>query len=164
MGHGIKKSRAAHEFERVSLGDLIHEHVRVAIERAVHEEVLAALDATCFEHFHVDDAARRLVRFPKAMDVVVAMNQYGEILSDVAGEMAGGLGVAPSANYGDGGWAYFESVHGSAPGHRGQGHRQSDGDNPLGTLDARPYGTGVRVGAARGGAGARLPRRQDAHA
>ena len=73
-----------------------------------------------FEHFHVDDAARRLVRFPKSMDVVLCMNLYGDILSDLAAETAGGLGLAPSGCFGDG-WAYFESVHGSAPDIAGQG-------------------------------------------
>jgi len=84
------------------------------------EQVVAGY-GLAFEHLHVDDAARRLIRFPKAMDVVVCMNQYGDILSDVAGEVAGGLGVAPSANHGDAGWAYFESVHGSAPDIAGKG-------------------------------------------
>jgi isocitrate/isopropylmalate dehydrogenase len=74
-----------------------------------------------FEHFHVDDAARRLVRFPTAMDVVVCMNLYGDILSDLAAETAGGLGLSPSGCFGDDGWAYFESVHGSAPDIAGQG-------------------------------------------
>lgn len=73
-----------------------------------------------FEHFHVDDAARRLVRFPQSMDVVLCMNQYGDILSDIGAETAGGLGLAPSGCYGDR-WAYFESVHGSAPDIAGQG-------------------------------------------
>jgi 3-isopropylmalate dehydrogenase len=82
-----------------------------------------------FEHFHVDDAARRMVRVPQSLDVVVCMNQYGDILSDVAAEVAGGLGVAPSANFGDDGWAYFESVHGSAPDIAGKGIA-----NPTGTL------------------------------
>jgi len=85
------------------------------------EEVVGRYPDLSFEHFHVDDAARRLIRFPKAMDVVVCMNQYGDILSDIAGEVAGGLGVAPSANFGDDGWAYFESVHGSAPDIAGRG-------------------------------------------
>src|SRR5215475_2484544 len=49
-----------------------------------------------FEHFHVDDAARRLVRFPKSMDVLLCMNLYGDILSDLGAETAGGLGLAPS--------------------------------------------------------------------
>ena len=61
------------------------------------------------------------MRFPKAMDVLLCMNQYGDILSDIAGEVVGGLGVAPSANLGDAGWAYFESVHGSAPDIAGKG-------------------------------------------
>jgi 3-isopropylmalate dehydrogenase len=85
------------------------------------QEVVAGYPDLAFEHFHVDDAARRLIRFPKAMDVVVAMNQYADILSDIAGEVAGGLGVAPSGNFGDNGWAYFESVHGSAPDIAGRG-------------------------------------------
>jgi len=85
------------------------------------QETVARYDELTFEHFHVDDAARRLIRFPKAMDVVVAMNQYADILSDIAGEAAGGLGVAPSGNFGDDGWAYFESVHGSAPDIAGKG-------------------------------------------
>jgi isocitrate/isopropylmalate dehydrogenase len=91
---------------------LFHEVVR---------DVVGRYPELTFEHLHVDDAARRLIRFPKAMDVVVSMNQYADILSDVAGEVAGGLGVAPSANYGDSGWAYFESVHGSAPDIAGKG-------------------------------------------
>jgi len=86
----------------------------------VIEDVVRGYAGLAFEHFHVDDAARRMIRFPKSMDVVVCMNQYGDILSDVAAEIAGGLGVAPSGNFGDG-WAYFESVHGSAPDIAGQG-------------------------------------------
>ena len=73
-----------------------------------------------FEHFHVDDAARRLVRFPRSMDVVLCMNLYGDILSDLGAETAGGLGLAPSGCFGAG-WAYFESVHGSAPDIAGRG-------------------------------------------
>jgi 3-isopropylmalate dehydrogenase len=73
-----------------------------------------------FEHFHVDDAARRLVRFPKSMDVVLCMNLYADILSDLGAETAGGLGLAPSGCFGDR-WAYFESVHGSAPDIAGRG-------------------------------------------
>jgi 3-isopropylmalate dehydrogenase len=72
------------------------------------------------EHFYVDDAARRLVRFPRSMDVVLCMNQYADILSDLGAETAGGLGLAPSGRFGDA-WAYFESVHGSAPDIAGRG-------------------------------------------
>jgi len=86
----------------------------------VAASIVKAHGGLAWEHFHVDDAARRLIRFPQQMDVVLCMNLYGDILSDLAGELTGGLGMAPSANFGDG-WAYFESVHGSAPDIAGKG-------------------------------------------
>jgi isocitrate/isopropylmalate dehydrogenase len=73
-----------------------------------------------YEHFYVDDMARRLVRFPRDMDVIVTSNMFGDILSDLGGEIIGGLGIAPSGCYGDG-VPYFESVHGSAPDIAGKG-------------------------------------------
>lgn len=72
------------------------------------------------EHFHVDDAARRLLRFPKSFDVIVTSNLYGDILADEAAELVGGLGLAPSAVIG-GRKPYFEPVHGSAPDIAGKG-------------------------------------------
>jgi 3-isopropylmalate dehydrogenase len=84
------------------------------------EQVVHASPGLSFEHFYVDDACRRLVRFPQSMDVVLCMNQYGDILSDIAAEVAGGLGMAPSGCYAPD-WAYFESVHGSAPDIAGKG-------------------------------------------
>jgi 3-isopropylmalate dehydrogenase len=78
------------------------------------EEIIKDYPELDYEHFHVDDMARRLVRFPKEMDVVVTSNMFGDILSDLGAEVVGGLGIAPSGCYGDG-VAYFESVHGSAP-------------------------------------------------
>jgi isocitrate/isopropylmalate dehydrogenase len=86
----------------------------------VVESVVAQYPDLAYEHFYVDDAARRLLRFPQAMDVVLCMNLYGDILSDLAAEAAGGLGIAPSGCFGDK-WAYFESVHGSAPDIAGHG-------------------------------------------
>jgi 3-isopropylmalate dehydrogenase len=88
--------------------------------RETAERVVAEAGDLEFEHFYVDDAARRLVRFPRTMDVVLCMNQYADILSDLGAETAGGLGLAPSGCFGDG-WAYFESVHGSAPDIAGRG-------------------------------------------
>jgi len=73
-----------------------------------------------YEHFHVDDAARRLIRFPRDFDVIVTSNMFGDILADEAGEMVGGLGIAPSACLG-GRKPYFEPVHGSAPDIAGKG-------------------------------------------
>ncbi len=72
-----------------------------------------------YEQFIVDDFARRLVASPHALDVVLMPNLYGDILSDEGAGTIGGLGLAPSGCYGDG-WAYFESVHGSAPDIAGQ--------------------------------------------
>jgi isocitrate/isopropylmalate dehydrogenase len=66
------------------------------------------------EEFIVDDFARRLVQSSHSLDVVVMPNLYGDILSDAAAGTIGGLGLAPSGCYGDG-YAYFESVHGTAP-------------------------------------------------
>ena len=86
----------------------------------VVEGIVAQYSGLAYEHFHVDDASRRLVRRPQAMDVVLCMNLYGDILSDLAAEAAGGLGIAPSGCFGDR-WAYFESVHGSAPDIAGHG-------------------------------------------
>ncbi len=86
----------------------------------VVEEVVKGYPDLAYEHFYVDDGARRMVRFPRSMDVVLAMNLYGDILSDLAAEAAGGLGIAPSGCFGER-WAYFESVHGSAPDIAGRG-------------------------------------------
>ena len=67
-----------------------------------------------FETFIVDDFARRIVAAPHDLDVVVLPNLYGDILSDTAAGLIGGLGLAPSGCYGRS-YAYFESAHGSAP-------------------------------------------------
>ena len=96
--------------------------------KEITERVVRESGELQFEHFYVDDAARRLVRFPRSMDVVLSLNMYADILSDLGAETAGGLGLAPSGCYGDG-WAYFESVHGSAPDIAGRGIA-----NPTGTI------------------------------
>jgi homoisocitrate dehydrogenase len=68
----------------------------------------------------VDTMAMRLVRDPESFDVIVTTNLFGDILSDAASALIGGLGVAPSANLGER-VAVFEPVHGSAPDIAGQG-------------------------------------------
>jgi len=67
-----------------------------------------------FSSMYVDSAAMNLIRNPQSFDVMVTSNLYGDILSDEASEVVGGLGVAPSANIGTD-FALFEPVHGSAP-------------------------------------------------
>jgi len=84
-------------------------------------------DVTC-ERFIVDDMAHRLVMFPERFDVVLLPNLYGDVLSDEGAATIGGLGLAPSGCYGDD-FAYFESIHGTAPDLVGTGLI-----NPTGTL------------------------------
>ncbi|HEY2664136.1 MAG TPA: isocitrate/isopropylmalate family dehydrogenase [Candidatus Binataceae bacterium] len=82
--------------------------------RRIVEETVASHPGLVYEQFIVDDFARRLVQNPHDLDVVVMPNLYGDILSDAAAGLIGGLGLAPSGCYGDA-YAYFESVHGTAP-------------------------------------------------
>ena len=72
-----------------------------------------------FDYFIVDDFLCRMIAHPKDLDVVVTPNLYGDILSDGAAGMIGGLGLAPSGCYGAS-YAYFESAHGTAPDIAGQ--------------------------------------------
>jgi isocitrate/isopropylmalate dehydrogenase len=72
-----------------------------------------------FEHFIVDDFLCRMITNPHALDVVVMPNLYGDIMSDGAAGLIGGLGLAPSGCYGED-YAYFESAHGTAPDIAGQ--------------------------------------------
>lgn len=71
------------------------------------------------EHWIVDIGAAKLADTPEAFDVVVMPNLYGDILSDVAAQIAGSVGLAGSANIGEFG-AMFEAIHGSAPRRAGQ--------------------------------------------
>lgn len=73
------------------------------------------------EHMLVDNAAMQLATDPQQFDVLVTENMFGDILSDLAAAMTGGLGLAPSASLSDGGAGIFEPVHGSAPDLAGSG-------------------------------------------
>jgi 3-isopropylmalate dehydrogenase len=67
-----------------------------------------------FSDMLVDAAAMNLIRNPQNFDVIVTTNMFGDILSDEAAQVVGGIGLNPSANIGDN-YALFEPVHGSAP-------------------------------------------------
>lgn len=71
------------------------------------------------QHIIVDNCAHQLVRFPERFETIVATNMNGDILSDLASGLIGGLGFAPGANIGRDA-AIFEAVHGSAPKYAGQ--------------------------------------------
>ena len=77
-------------------------------------------DAMAVDELLVDVAALKMVAEPERFDVIVTTNLFGDILSDAAAHWGGGLGLAPSLNWGDG-IAVAEPVHGSAPDIAGQG-------------------------------------------
>jgi 3-isopropylmalate dehydrogenase len=72
-------------------------------------------------HLYIDTLAMELVRDPRQFDVIVTNNLFGDIISDLAAQLAGGLGLAPSANIHPGRTSLFEPVHGSAPNIAGKG-------------------------------------------
>jgi isocitrate dehydrogenase len=85
----------------------------------VFDEVATDYPDLTAEHWIVDIGAAKLADTPEAFDVVVMPNLYGDILSDVAAQIAGSVGLAGSANIGEHA-AMFEAIHGSAPRRAGQ--------------------------------------------
>ena len=85
----------------------------------VFDEVGEAYPDIEKEHWIVDIGAAKLADTPEAFDVIVMPNLYGDILSDVAAQIAGSVGLAGSANIGQS-CAMFEAIHGSAPRRAGQ--------------------------------------------
>jgi 3-isopropylmalate dehydrogenase len=73
-----------------------------------------------FNELYVDAASMRLIKQPEEFDVLCTCNMFGDILSDEAAQLVGGLGMAPGANIGDN-FALFEPIHGSAPNRAGKG-------------------------------------------
>ena len=82
------------------------------------------------DHYIIDIGCARLASKPEIFDVIVTMNLYGDIISDIAAEISGSVGLAGSANIGDD-YAMFEAIHGSAPDIANQ-----DIANPTGLIQA----------------------------
>ena len=80
-------------------------------------------------HLYIDTLAMEVVRDPRQFDVIVTCNLFGDIISDLGAQLAGGLGLAPSSNIHPGKTSLFEPVHGSAPNIAGKGIA-----NPLGSV------------------------------
>jgi 3-isopropylmalate dehydrogenase len=80
----------------------------------VCREVAKKYPGISFNEQYVDAASMRLIKEPQDYDVIVTTNLFGDILSDEAAQLVGGLGMAPGANIGDN-FALFEPVHGAAP-------------------------------------------------
>jgi 3-isopropylmalate dehydrogenase len=89
--------------------------------RSVAERVRQDYADVELSHLYVDNAAMQLVRAPKQFDVVVTGNIFGDILSDIAAQLTGSIGMLPSASLNAQGRGLYEPVHGSAPDIAGQG-------------------------------------------
>ena len=89
--------------------------------RRVVKEIAPEFPDVSVEHMLVDNAAMQLATTPQQFDTIVTENMFGDILSDLAAAVTGGLGLAPSASLSDSGPGIFEPVHGSAPDIAGRG-------------------------------------------
>lgn len=126
-----RERRAAGHLGRVTMVDKSNAlyHAHDLWQRVFAQERERATDIEA-QHLYVDVAAMQLVKRPAEFDVLVTSNMFGDILSDLASELVGGLGQAASGNINpDTGRGLFEPVHGSAPKHAGKGTA-----NPLGAI------------------------------
>jgi len=100
----------------------------MAFFRRIFDEVSRDYPDVRTERVYVDAASLYLVERPHSFDVLVTENMLGDIISDLAAALVGGMGMAPSADIGDR-WAVFQPSHGSAPDIAGRGIA-----NPVATI------------------------------
>jgi isocitrate dehydrogenase (NAD+) len=112
LANGRRKVTAVHKANIMKLSDGLFLEACTNVAQAYAGRVE-------FEDRIVDNMCMQLVQKPDMYDVLVLPNLYGDIVSDLAAGLVGGLGVAPGANIGEDG-AVFEPVHGSAPKYAGQ--------------------------------------------
>ncbi len=127
-------ARVAFKLAQSRRGELISiDKANVLITSQLWREIVTGLSAeypdVALTHELVDSFAMRLVREPATVDVVVAENLFGDILSDEAAVLAGSLGLLPSASLGASDQGLYEPIHGSAPRLAGKGIA-----NPYGTI------------------------------
>ena len=108
-----RRKRIGHN-NKVTLVDKSNVFVSMAFFRKIFDEVAGNHPDADVERIYVDACALDLVRRPWEFDVVVTENMFGDILSDLAAGLVGGMGFAPSADIGDE-HAVFQPAHGSAP-------------------------------------------------
>ncbi|HVP48672.1 MAG TPA: isocitrate/isopropylmalate family dehydrogenase, partial [Bryobacteraceae bacterium] len=109
---GRKKVTAVHKANIMKLSD--------GLFLKCCQEVAAECSEIQYEELIVDNACMQLVMRPETFDVLLLPNLYGDIVSDLAAGLVGGLGIVPGANLGEKD-AVFEAVHGTAPDIAGQG-------------------------------------------
>ncbi len=146
----------------VTLVDKANVLPSMAFFRRVFDSVAREFPDVLTERFYVDAASLFLVQRPAHFDVLVTENMFGDILSDLAAGLVGGMGMAPSADIGDR-YAVFQPSHGSAPDIAGKGIA-----NPVATIlsvammldwlgaEAAPGGDLIRTAVARVLAGGRV--------
>ena len=105
----------AHGKSRIVMADKSNAIAAHMLWRRIFEEVGREFPEMTRETRYIDALAMELIRTPEAFEVIVTGNLFGDIISDLASALVGGLGVAPSANRHPGRIAMFEPVHGSAP-------------------------------------------------
>ena len=110
--NGRKRVTAVHKANIMKLGDGLF--LRCARETALHYHDIE------YKELIVDNASMQMVMRPEKFDCLLLPNLYGDIVSDLAAGLVGGLGIVPGANIGEG-HAVFEAVHGSAPDIAGKG-------------------------------------------
>jgi isocitrate dehydrogenase (NAD+) len=138
VANGRRKVTAVHKANIMKLSDgLFLESCRTIA--AQYEGKIA------FEDRIVDNMCMQLVQKPELYDVLVLPNLYGDIISDLAAGLVGGLGVAPGANIGPQA-AVFEAVHGSAPKYAGQNKANPTALMLSGVLLLRHIGQQVAAG------------------
>nr|HEX4317038.1 isocitrate/isopropylmalate family dehydrogenase [Kofleriaceae bacterium] len=111
--HGRKKVTLVHKANILKMSN--------GLFLDVGREIAQRYPDLAFEDLIVDATAMKLVTAPERFDVIVTMNLFGDILSDLTAGLVGGLGVAPGSNIGADGLAMFEAVHGTAPDIAGRG-------------------------------------------
>ncbi|HXW57148.1 MAG TPA: isocitrate dehydrogenase (NAD(+)) [Candidatus Cybelea sp.] len=110
--HGRKKIHAIHKANIMKMSD--------GLFLACTRRVAAEYPEIDYQELIIDNACMQMVLDPGQFDVLLLTNLYGDIMSDLAAGLVGGLGVVPSGNIGDKG-AVFEAVHGTAPDIVGRG-------------------------------------------
>ncbi len=113
---------------KVTLVDKANVLPSMAYLRSIFDEISREFPDIETERVYVDAMALYLVQRPHTFDVIVTENMFGDILSDLAAGLIGGMGMAPSADLGDQ-YAVFQPSHGSAPDIAGQGRA-----NPIATI------------------------------
>jgi len=106
LRNGKKKVTAIHKANVMRVTD--------GLFKSVCQETAKNYPDIQYNEMYVDSASMHLIRTPQDFDVLCTCNMFGDILSDEAAQLIGGLGMAPGANIGDN-FALFEPIHGSAP-------------------------------------------------